>query len=100
MLTATGQLAGPPRLLTTPSRCYYHIAAKMPFARPLFNSLLVVSSSLSALRTSLALDVSLPQTAVTTGNVVYGNFLGISFELSFLDKYCQSKEPEALQAVK
>jgi len=71
----------------------------MQFARPYFNSFLVVSS-LSALHTSLALDVSLPQTALTTGNVVYGNFLGISFELSFLDKYCQFKEPEAPQAIK
>ena len=71
----------------------------MQFARPSFNSLLVVFSSLSALQTSLALDVSLPQNALTTGNVVYGNFLGISFELSFLDKYCQFKEPEAFQAI-
>ena len=62
----------------------------MPFADSLFKSLLLLSSSLSALQTSYALDVPLPTTAVTTGNVVYGNFLGISFELSFLDKYCES----------
>jgi hypothetical protein len=62
----------------------------MLFARSLFKSLFIASSSLSALQTSFALDVPLPETAATTGNVVYGNFLGISFELSFLDKYCQS----------
>jgi len=69
----------------------------MTFARSFFKSLLIVSSSLSALQTSFALDVSLPQAAVTTGNVVYGNFLGISFELSFLDKYCQSAPSKKLE---
>jgi len=65
----------------------------MTFARSLFKSLFIVSSSLSAIQSSRALDVPLPQHAVTTGNVVYGNFLGISFELSYLDKYCKSAFP-------
>lgn len=59
---------------------------EMSFARFLLKSLLTVSYSLSV----LALDVPVPQTAVTTGNVVYGNFLGISFELSYLGDYSKS----------
>jgi len=74
---------------STPSFRFCHLAtAKMTFARSLFKSL-VIFSSLSAIQTSRALDVPLPQNAVSTSNVVYGNFLGISFELSFLDKYCK-----------
>ena len=64
----------------------------MTFARSLLKSL-IIFSSLSAIQLSRALDVPLPQHAVTTGNVVYGNFLGISFELSYLDKYCMSLFP-------
>lgn len=71
-------------------RFCYHPTAKMAIARSLFKSLLIISSFLSVLQTSHALDVPIPQTAVTTGNVVFGNFLGVSFELSFLDKYCKS----------
>lgn len=62
----------------------------MVFAHSLFKSLVIISSSLSGLQTSHALNVPLPQNAVTAGNVVSGNFLGISIELSFLDKYCKS----------
>ena len=75
----------------------------MSFARSLLRSLLVIPSFLSAFQTSSALDVPLPQTAATASNAVYGNFLGISFELSFLDKYCKSppssKELQALQDI-
>ena len=39
-------------------------------------SLLVVSSSLLAPRTSFALDVPVPLTPVAAENVMYGNFLG------------------------
>lgn len=74
-------------------------AQNMAFARSLFKSLLIISSSFSAIQTSRALDVPLPQNAVSSGNVVYGNFLGISFELSFLDKYCEFSIPEKFRSV-
>ncbi|KAF9647203.1 hypothetical protein BDM02DRAFT_3117459 [Thelephora ganbajun] len=69
----------------------------MPFARSLFKSLFIISFSLSVLHISHALDVPLPQTAASAGNVVYGNFLGISFELSFLDKYFGTDEANTPQ---
>jgi hypothetical protein len=66
---------------------------RMSSARFLFKSLIIVFSWLFALRTSHALDVPLHLIPPTTGNVVYGNFLGISFEFSFLGEYCKSTSP-------
>jgi len=37
-----------------------------------------------------AVDVSVPSSPPNTTTAVKGNFLGVSFELSAFDKYCES----------
>ena len=37
-----------------------------------------------------AVDVSVPSSPPNTAVAVKGNFLGVSFELSAFDKYCES----------